>query len=268
MKNKKPDVVDDFAAIALEDQLRHQLLFGKFERKAPKEQRNDVNLIRTETLKQLSQALKELDAEAIEGAVSSAMNKSGSPFKALRNAALLEALQKNAPSEVKDILAQEEQETTAYFKSSFTQLQKEQRKMFPEYIKEIGEEDAAFGEILKDIAPDELTPQNTSLPPNLQIPEFSTYQEYVDWLNKFLESDEYKQLLKQVEQFSEPIPSSDDVSPDTSYPTPQSEDTCPYIDDPVCGNDGYTYNNECEAKQYSVEVVHKGECEQDYQEDQ
>lgn len=267
---KNPEIAEKMAAIALEDQLRHQLLFNKFERVAPKDKVDQVKNVQTKALDHMNAYTGFIkNEEIVKEAVSSAIDRNGTAFKALRNAEVLERFEQIFSGSTKDVISKEKEEEVLYFKDSFERLPKEQKRLFPAYAETIGTSNPEFKKVIEELnIESELSPSQLGLPQGLNIPEFSNFDEYLKWLESYFQSNEFQQLLKSVEQFSEPAPSADEASPDTSYPTPQSEDTCPYTDDPVCGNDEYTYNNECEAKQYSVEIAHKGECEQDYQEDQ
>lgn len=51
-----------------------------------------------------------------------------------------------------------------------------------------------------------------------------------------------------------------DPNTDDCYPTTGGCD-CDTVYEPVCGSDGITYANECEANCFNVDVTHKGECE-------
>lgn len=53
-------------------------------------------------------------------------------------------------------------------------------------------------------------------------------------------------------------PPSEELSEDFSEKT--AEDACTEDSEPVCGNDGKTYVNECWAKKDKVEVAYEGEC--------
>lgn len=65
------------------------------------------------------------------------------------------------------------------------------------------------------------------------------------------ENNRLKKLLE-TKQEKTVIPSSDPIS--------LTPELCPNVYNPICGEDGKTYDNACKAKLEDVEVRHEGEC--------
>jgi len=126
----------------LGDEIRHQMLLGRFERRA--NELNDlasmksVSIVRQETADSSSEIISKLPKRMSQNTLHAVLNQDGTPFRTFRNLEVLQTLKENAPVVAKNVIdgvaLMQEQKFADNLASSTPQL----RVRFASYVDKAG----------------------------------------------------------------------------------------------------------------------------------
>ncbi len=145
------------AETILESQFRHQILIGKFEKKAGEDTLLAAKRAREKTVAQMQKTLSAFtDTERMERTLVSALDPSGGPFKQFHNLEILKAVEERVPDEVKSAIQKIHESERERFTERLKTLPEEQKKLFAGYAEKAGGDDVRYLKVLNSIA----TPEN------------------------------------------------------------------------------------------------------------
>ncbi|MBI1974727.1 MAG: hypothetical protein HYS57_00005, partial [Parcubacteria group bacterium] len=124
---------------ALEDQLRHQVLFGRFERKVSPEILPRIQQVREHSLQQVGVTISALDGESkVTRVVEKTLHANGSEFRQLRNLEVLQAVEERVPEQAKSVIRNVEERQTARAQAQLEAISIEKTQTLSEYIDQSG----------------------------------------------------------------------------------------------------------------------------------
>ena len=134
-----------------EDNFKHQLLLGKFEKEAPVETAAGIKEVRAKSMEQLGLVIQNFSPERVGLIIQNRVPEVGSLFKPLRNLEVLKALEEKVPEQVKGAIRLAQENSLKRFKNDFERMTDEERKPLGEYIEKAGGDEAMYIKVFDQI---------------------------------------------------------------------------------------------------------------------
>lgn len=148
----KPEVVEEVARKALEDQIRHQVVIGNIEKKAPFGKLGEVKNIRKEISGSIGKTMESIgDEKKIQTAISDGLIENGSPFAQIRNLEILKSIEENASGTVVSIVLEVQQNEQEKFNTKLAVLPEEQQTLLVGYTGEAGGDETKFLKVFDNL---------------------------------------------------------------------------------------------------------------------
>jgi len=225
-KAKDNPQVESFLDKFIHQQILHQKLLQKLETQVPPEALEKIKEAREAHLERFQEVMLKLEdrkEEITEKLDKILEEQKGSKFKEFKNLEVLKNLEEKVPEEAKEAIKQAEENALKRLQGDLEKMSPEDQEKFKEYLDKIGGVKEKQMEILENLK------EKLEEAPEIQ-------KKIIQSRDRILE----RVMQKEVEKPAVCI---------TSW-------------DPVCGEDGKTYSNECFAKLAEVEVTYKGGCEE------
>lgn len=225
-KARENPQVETFLDKFIHQQILHQKLLQKLETQVPPEALEKIKEAREAHLERFQEVMLKLEdrkEEITEKLDKILEEQKGSQFKEFKNLEVLKNLEEKVPEEAKEAIKQAEENALKRLQGDLEKMSPEDQEKFKEYLDKIGGVKEKQMEILENLK------EKLEEAPEIQ--------------RKIIQSRD--RILERVKQKGVGEPA-----------------VCITLWDPVCGEDGKTYSNECFAKLAGVEVAYKGGCEE------
>ncbi len=214
----------------VQQQALQQRVLQKLETQVPEEVMAKIQAAREEHLEKFGQVMTKLEnanTEKIQERLEKNLKKiEGSDFKDFKNLEILDELEGKVPEAMKEAISNVRENTLNSLKETLEALPVQQREKFQEYI------------------------ENISGDKEKQLEILNTIEQVVPTSVKNIISNSSKKILEQVKE----------IIQIREAETTNSQDVCITLWEPVCGQDGVTYSNECYAKSAGTEIAGEGTC--------
>jgi hypothetical protein len=286
-KAKENVKVGDFLDKFIQHQALHQRLLQRLETQVPPEAFEKIKVARERHLERFGEVMNKLEdrKEKLRERLEKNLEEiKGSEFKGFKNLEILKELEEKVPEEAKEAIRKARESSLLKLKEKLEKMPSENQERFKEYIEKISGAKEKQMEILENLK-EELKEKPEIREKLLQSRE-KILGEIRERVQERIQTkgcpeiekpapdfcQEGRILIKKDERgcivkFKCVIPAETEAKPETILPQkpgelPAPKAVCITLWDPVCGDNGKTYSNECWAKVAGVDIEYKGVCKE------
>lgn len=264
-KAKDNPKVESFLDKFLDQQTLHQKLLQRLENQVPAEAFEKIKTARERHLERFQDVMLKLEdrKEEITKKLDETLEKQeGSEYKNFKNLEILLELEEKVPEEAKEAIRKAQENTLKRLQGDLEKMSPEDQEKFKEYLERISGEKEVQMEILENLKEElpeikeKLIQAREGILERIEERGCPTIEKPAPGF-----CEEGRIVIKKdtkgcIISFECVIPAEFEIPEE-----PERPGACITLWDPVCGEDGKTYSNECFTKLAGVEVAYKGKCQ-------